>query len=113
MRAADGAHLADLRRVRIEGAGDPGRPLRRPLRLRPTEGLRPRLGGTLEFSGVFGGTPSLASSSATRCANPSTNSISCSRLNASRSARFIQSLITPEFNRSKENSQQVSSYKPR
>src|SRR5690606_5756502 len=43
-------------------------------------------------SGVLAGSSSRALSSATCCARPSTSSISCSRFNTSRSARFIPSL---------------------
>jgi hypothetical protein len=89
---------------------------RRPF-LRGTEGLRPWLGGTLEFSGVFAGSPTLASSSATRLVSrsissacASTISISCSWLRRSRSARFIPSLNHAGVTKSKEISDGVSSY---
>jgi hypothetical protein len=48
--------------------------------------LRPCEGGTEELSGDFGGCPSRASGSATRCVNASICA-ACARINAIRSSR--------------------------
>jgi hypothetical protein len=60
--------------------------------------LRPCDGGTEELSGVFGGSPSLASSSATRACNAaicsacaSTSAISSSLESRSNASRVIES----------------------